>query len=1229
MKYLRMASKKAGGVSNKKIQLIVVGKSESGKTSVVKMLMQGKCERIPHDDRTVGVDLSEWDLSGEADGLGFSVKDLAGQDAAGVWNQLFLVKRAIYVLVWRVLPRTDSREALREVSEMVSDWLDTVQLRVPGAHVILVATHVDSATEDEVDEQCSVAKTVAQQKMKAFDQDDRDSGIPSLTLWRDGNSFRVDCLRGAGMEELKCNIIEMARSVPWFGEQIPASYHTLMIKVGNRSQRTPWLTWATYAEMANQCGVPGDHIQIASKVLNDNCALKFFGHYPSSVSSIEASSRGTHDAKVDDFVYIDVRWIVDVLKGLVRHSRDSLLTYFASLTRLSADQKKTLMRHAMKLAIHGVLHKDLVPFLWPQGETPLSKQYWEWVRSQKEGVLWPRPVVSTVDGYSRVISVLLGCEVLHEVNSDEYVAPALLAGTQHYRLDARSFALPQVGMCHKTVSVPKLPDGFFARLLTKLRRWYTHMDFCAFAAALYKRGLKAQVFLAHDRSEGGLRRPERPCVTLHFWASTQKQMDQIITHVEELGLFFPGMCSIDRTGQVSTSLDKTVVKASDTVSGQFTEKKPAQVQIIEFCSLEQVQQAKRAKQLEELQQEPESILTSEQMEELERLQKNQKMSAANQMKDIILQSDKAGSHADNLLSVVVGDPADDEVEWGFSDTNAMRVVLICMDRNIIGTLSPHNQPLQRFVQKFRAVVKAGLAIIPLLFPGYNLEDYGCWWPRYMPEMRQHAIFFDCRDMLSRQQIRDLQNQANEERIKRAPPIAKEKLRQHENWDAAVKEKLLVRINDYLDFWRGNAPDVEAFTAAADRVECPQCIKQQALQPHVFSRSGCQSKLEGLNGQINEINIRLRAAASTSDKNKAKQNLSELLEEQCALGHRMALTDILTLSSVLEALPCPHCLQSGEVPPFCFNRQDILMFLRASSEHPSGKICPSCERAGRSSLVPILDIMLPEIFTSYDWEVRTSTDTTKELVMTMRESIEQSADVFSCSGEQSHSCKGDLQRFIAGCTVVLIFLSDAYCSSAICRREFLCASRTNKYLIPVLMPDWTGQFEGQEDKTWWHHAMVCSTSKDPDTGKMFSWSVLGQFSPIDGRALMGVEDERWNDAVVPEIVKRIQSRFHRGEHIKHMHKQYNTWRKKALLDTLTARDSEPQKLREEALALFQRLDADGSGEIDKSELLQGFPQLDDGTVDDLIADVDLDQDGSICFDELWSLIESLNGVTTAH
>ena len=717
-------------------------------------------------------------------------------------------------------------------------------------------------------------------------------------------------------------------------------------------------------------------------------------------------------------------------------------------------------------------------------------------------------------------------------------------------------------------------------------------------------------------------------MTMHFFTSTEKQMEQIMRHVDELGLFFPGMCSIDKTGQVFTTLDKTVVKTSDS-TGQSTAKTPVQVHIIEYCSAEQVQQAKRARQLQELQQESESILTREHMEESERLLKNQKMSVGNQIKEIILQSNKATRQTDNLPTVAVGDPALDEHEWGLTDTSTMRVILICMDRNIISTFSPHNLPLQRFVQKFRAAVNAGLAIIPLICPGYNVEDYACWWPRYLPEMKQHSIFFDCRDMLSRQQIRDLQFQVNEERMKRAPPVAKQKLKLHETWSSAVKEKLLNRINQYLLFWRGKPPDLDTFTAAFDRVVCPQCSQQLALQqPHVFSRSGCQSKLEELTGNINEINNTVRAAATITDKNKATQELSELLEEQCSLGHRMALPDLLMVNTVVEVLPCPQCLQSGEVPPFCFDRQDVLTVLRAPSTHPPEKVCPACERAGRPSRVSLFDIMLPEIIVSYDREVRdgvSSTYSTTKLVRTMCESIEYSADVCSWSCEQGRS--GELQRFIDGCTVVLIFLSDAYCASNICVREFLLSVRSKKYLIPVLMPrgaghenGWTGP--GSEDKNWWHHAIICSTCKDPDTGKMFSWSPLGQFSPIDGRALTDIEDKRWHEVIVPEIVKRVQSRFHRGEHIQHMHKQYIMWRKRALLDTFTARDGEPHKLREEAHALFQRLDVDGSGEIDKSELLKGFPQLDEEAADLLIADVDLDLDGSISFDELWSVIESL-------
>jgi hypothetical protein len=50
------------------------------------------------------------------------------------------------------------------------------------------------------------------------------------------------------------------------------------------------------------------------------------------------------------------------------------------------------------------------------------------------------------------------------------------------------------------------------------------------------------------------------------------------------------------------------------------------------------------------------------------------------------------------------------------------------------------------LQQFRAAVSAGLVIIPVICPGYVIENYGCWWPAFMPEMKRHSLFFDCRAM---------------------------------------------------------------------------------------------------------------------------------------------------------------------------------------------------------------------------------------------------------------------------------------------------------------------------------------------------------------------------------------------------------------------------------------------------------------------------------------------------
>lgn len=70
------------------------------------------------------------------------------------------------------------------------------------------------------------------------------------------------------------------------------------------------------------------------------------------------------------------------------------------------------------------------------------------------------------------------------------------------------------------------------------------------------------------------------------------------------------------------------------------------------------------------------------------------------------------------------------------------------------------------------------------------------------------------------------------------------------------------------------------------------------------------------------------------------------------------------------------------------------------------------------------------------------------------------------------------------------------------------------------------------------------------------------------------------------------------------------------------------MREEAISLFQTLDFDQDGIINKEELLHGFPQIDEETADLLITEVDSDQDSSINFDELWNMIQSVASSTSS-
>ena len=108
---------------NDTLKVIFVGMAMVGKTSMIKRLIEGRDAVIPtHDERTVGVDIYEWDpkkdlrytdidsrivfqdeelagTCGDVD-VKFSVWDFAGQHVYHATHELFFSPRALYVLVW-------------------------------------------------------------------------------------------------------------------------------------------------------------------------------------------------------------------------------------------------------------------------------------------------------------------------------------------------------------------------------------------------------------------------------------------------------------------------------------------------------------------------------------------------------------------------------------------------------------------------------------------------------------------------------------------------------------------------------------------------------------------------------------------------------------------------------------------------------------------------------------------------------------------------------------------------------------------------------------------------------------------------------------------------------------------------------------------------------------------------------------------------------------------------
>lgn len=465
-------------------------------------------------------------------GLSFRIKDLAGQAVYHLTNQFFLVKRAIYVLVWRAVKGL--RGPGDEIDQMVTSWMDAIQMRVPGARIMMVVTHIDCVTEVELERQIRHVKKVVQEKAQALRNDNRGNEfIAPLEVERGGVSFRVNCIQGTGIHELRTSLKQMAKGLPWWQELIPTSFfHFQRHIAGIAARGRNWFSWKDFENESRHLGLENMMLDICTNFMHENASIKYFG----DLSGVR------RDRLIDQTVFINPNWIISALKGLVRHDRDALLTYFGEVVTgrdlLGASKqtdefaaetaRKMWLRRVKRLVCYGILHDELVYFLWPCGNTELSFSFWEWVRANdedREQSLWKSDVAQNADDYIRVLALLESFDIMHRVSDSEYIAPALLAEGQANRIDARTFEMTE---CHAQshYHFANIAYGFFERLIIKCRPIYAHLDFSPNAAAFYGRGLKAHIVVLKDVliTSNGVK---RKAISIRCLASTGKASKMI------------------------------------------------------------------------------------------------------------------------------------------------------------------------------------------------------------------------------------------------------------------------------------------------------------------------------------------------------------------------------------------------------------------------------------------------------------------------------------------------------------------------------------------------------------------------------------------------------------------------------------------------------------------------------------------------------------------------------
>lgn len=671
------------GVFNKSMQLFLIGDGESGKTSLIRALMSSSDTSvgIHRDDRTVGIDIHDWDL--RQDDVHFLVYDMAGQDIYKDSHTFFVGRRALYMFVWRLRGPSEWETHVEEVKDMIASWIQSLRFRVPGASVLSIATHAEKVVF--ISAQIQIAKVQAMLLKAAAVTS--DAGIP-LNLLNSGVSIMIDSINGAGVQDARKSLISFAKALPWYNEPIPKSWRELMSTLASQRERCV-LKWLEYEDICSTCGIRDTYSITA--FLHETGKIRYFGALQSSspqaklelLSELDCCGRPSstpivpldcddvstdshllgsesgYNALLQASVFISPAWICNVMKGIICHDQTKLYRYFYMRDNL------VMARRVTRLVFHGLLHPSLIGYIWYSSLGQESDQYW----LQKDAADNSGDILLNHDMLNRAISMLIGFDLI-VMCDEQYFIPSLLRPSQkHFRMT------DGISSISCTLSLKYVfdgdPPGMYERLSVKIKNTFFHTDIGTDTSVFYNFGNVGQLF----RAKGTI-----DTIEYKVRASSRDIINDIQKCFVYILRFYPGLNVVEGEQKLPKQLSNKMRRVSEDAE--------LFVHVVVLASKHLV---------------GETFVSA--------------LCLAEPALIVRLQCEEM---------------------WGtMSPYRSTRMVVLCIDKHSMS--SP-----KAFASTFQQYVDSGCLVIPVLLPGYKVSNYEEWWPSTFPSLSSFTLFMDFR-----------------------------------------------------------------------------------------------------------------------------------------------------------------------------------------------------------------------------------------------------------------------------------------------------------------------------------------------------------------------------------------------------------------------------------------------------------------------------------------------------